>query len=92
MKKHFITKPSYHRSLCLFQQRRKKEGESLKDLYADLKRLAKDCHFGTNFQSRLRDQLFMAVDSLPYFKFLLSEDLNLEDLSAERLLDRLQTL
>ena len=88
----FITKPSYHRSLVLFQQRRKKDSESLRDLFADLKRLAKDCHFGDNFNQRLRDQLFMAVDSLPYFKFLLAEDLNLEVLTADKLLDRLQTL
>ena len=92
MKKHFITKPSYHRSLVVFQQRRKKEGESLKDLYADLKKLAKDCHFGDTFDQRLRDQLFMAVDSLLYFKFLLAEDLNLEEMSSDKLLDRLQTL
>ena len=73
LKKHFITKPSYHRSLVLFQQRRKKEREGLKDLYADLKKLAKDCHFGSNFDQRLRDQLFMAIDSQPYFKFLMAE-------------------
>ena len=92
LKRHYITKPSYHRSLVLFQQRRKRDLESLKDLFADLKKLAKDCRFGSNFDHRLRDQLFMAVDSLPYFKFLLAEDLNLDELTADKLLDRLQTL
>lgn len=92
LKGHYVTKPSYHRSLVSFQQRRKVEGESLKELYADLKRLAKDCNFGATFDSRLRDQLFMAVDRLPFFKFLLAEDLNLDGLTSAKLLDRIQTL
>ena len=92
LKKHYITKPSYHRSLCLFQQRKKVQGETLKELYADLKRLAKDCNFGNTFDSRLRDQLFMAIDNLPYFKYLMAEDLNLDGLSSNELLDRIHTL
>ena len=55
LKAHYVTKPSYHRSLCLFQRRVKKSDESLRQLYADLKRLAKDCNFGTTFDARLRD-------------------------------------
>ena len=92
LKLHFITKPTYHRSLLLFQQRKKKESESLKELYSELKKLAKDCHFGATFDSRLRDQLFMAVDNLSYFKFLVAEDLNLDNLTSQKLLDRIQTL
>ena len=92
LKNHYVTKPSYHRSLLLFQQRRKGNNESMKELYSDLKRLAKDCSFGATFDMRLRDQLFMAVDALPYFKFLVAEDLNLESLSSSKLLDRIQTL
>ncbi|XP_076055155.1 uncharacterized protein LOC143033547 [Oratosquilla oratoria] len=92
MKKHFITKPSYHRSLCSFQQRRKVEKETVKELYADLKRLAKDCNFGTMFDARLRDQLFMAVDHEPYFKYLLAEDLKLEALTSSTLLERILLL
>ena len=92
LKRHFITKPTYHRSLLLFQQRKKKDSESLKELYSDLKKLAKDCNFGATFDSRLRDQLFMAVDNLSYFKFLVAEDLNLDNLTSQKLLDRIQTL
>ncbi|XP_076052756.1 uncharacterized protein LOC143032173 [Oratosquilla oratoria] len=92
MKNHFITKPSYHRSLCSFQQRRKVEKETVKELYADLKRLAKDCNFGTMFDARLRDQLFMAVDHEPYFKYLLAEDLKLEALTSSTLLERILLL
>ena len=29
LKEHFVTKPSYHRSLCLFQQKKKLSNESL---------------------------------------------------------------
>ncbi|XP_076038422.1 uncharacterized protein LOC143023696 [Oratosquilla oratoria] len=92
MKNHFITKPSYHRSLCSFQQRRKIEKENVKELYADLKRLAKDCNFGTMFDARLRHQLFMAVDHEPYFKYLLAEDLKLEALTSSTLLERILLL
>ncbi|XP_076049279.1 uncharacterized protein LOC143029951 [Oratosquilla oratoria] len=92
MKNHFITKPSYHRSLCSFQQRREVEKETVKELYADLKRLAKDCNFGTMFDARLRDQLFMAVDHEPYFKYLLAEDLKLEALTSSTLLERILLL
>ena len=92
LKGHFTSRPTYHRSLLLFQQRKKESNESLKDLYSDLKRLAKDCNFGNTFDTRLRDQLFMAIDSLPYFKFLVAEDLNLDTLTSARLLERIQTL
>ncbi|KAG1681468.1 hypothetical protein GQR58_011851 [Nymphon striatum] len=76
-------------SLCLFQQRKK---ETSKDLFADLKALAKDCNFKASFDSRSRDQLFMAVDSQVYFKYLLAEDLNLEAMTAVALLERTRTL
>ena len=36
---HFVSRPSYHRSLCLFQQRRKYPIETLKEVYVDLKNL-----------------------------------------------------
>ena len=71
---HYVTKPTYHRSLLLFQQRKKESHESLNELYSSLKNLAKNCSFGTTFDQRLRDQLFMAVDQQAYFKFLVAED------------------
>ena len=92
LKEHYVTKPSYHRSLCLFQRRVKKSEKSLKELYVDLKRLAKDCNFGTTFDARLRDQLLMAIDSQSYFKFLMAENLKLEGLTSVQLLDRIGTL
>ena len=63
-------------------------------MYADLKRLAKDCNFGTTFDARLRlrDQLFMAIDSQSYFKFLMAENLKLEGLTLVQLLDRIEML
>ena len=82
LKAHYVIKPSYHRSLCLFQRRVKKSSESLKELYADLKRLAKDCDFGATYDARLRDQLFMAIDSQSYFKYLMAENLNLQGLTS----------
>ena len=35
LKGHYVTRPSYHRSLLMFQQRKKMENESLKELYSD---------------------------------------------------------
>ena len=92
LKRHFIVKPSYHTALHNFRQRVKKDGESLNELYADLKKLGLVCDFGSNFSWMLRDQLFMAVDSQPYFKFLLSESFDLKQVKADALLDRLISL
>ena len=91
LKEHFVTKPSYHRSLCLFQQRRKYAKESLKEFYVELKNLANNCNFGNSYDSKLRDKLFMAIDHQPYFKFLMSEDLNLENMTSKQLLERILT-
>ena len=92
LKDHFTSRPSYHRSLCLFQQRRKSSTETLKEVYVDLKNLANNCKFGNSYDGRLRDQLFIAVDNQPYFKYLMSEDLKLENMSSKELLERLLTL
>ena len=88
LKGHFVTKPSYHKSLCEFQQRKKQAGESVKEMFADLKGLANNCNFGASYDLRLRDQLFMAVDGQNYFKFLMSEDLGLDSLTSQQLLER----
>ena len=41
LESHFVVKPSYHRSLIRFQQRKKKAGESLQDLYIRFKGFSK---------------------------------------------------
>ena len=92
LKAHYDVKPSYHRSLLAFQQRRKKGGESLKELYADLKCLAKDCDFGSNFDSRVRDQLFMALENEIYFANLVAENLDLKTMSSSQILERVLSL
>ena len=92
LESHYKITPSYHRSLILFQQRKKKAGESLRDLYADLKTLAKDCSFGTLFDARVRDQLFMAVDTEVYFPNLVAENFKLQDLSSTQTLERILNL
>ena len=57
LKSHFITAPSYHRALCEFLQRKKKPNESVKEYYAELKRLAQQCEFDSEFDRRLKEQL-----------------------------------
>ena len=88
LKTHFIVKPSYHRSLIKFQQRKKNRNESLRDLYADLKALASDCNFGIAFDGRVRDQLFMAIDSEVYFPNLAAENLDLQTMTSVQTLER----
>ena len=92
LKAHYDVKPSYHRSLLSFQQRKKKEGESLKELYADLKRLAKDCDFKDQFDSRVRDQLFMSVENEIYFANLVAENLDLKSMKSAEIFERVLNL
>ena len=92
LKAHYIVKPSYHRSLLAFQQRKKKTEESLNTLYAELKALAKDCSFGDQFDPRVRDQLFMAVEQEVYFPNLVAENLDLQKMTSAKILDRILNL
>ena len=89
LKAHYIVKPSYHRSLVSFQQRKKKSTETLPELYADLKALAKHCRFGAQFDGRVRDQLFMAVDQGVYFPNLLAENLDLQSMTSVQTFERI---
>ena len=91
LKSHYIVKPSYHRSLIKFQQRKKMKPESLRELYADLKNLAADCNFGDQFDNRVRDQLFMAIDSEIYFPNLAAEKLDLQQMTSANTLERILT-
>ncbi|XP_068234165.1 uncharacterized protein [Palaemon carinicauda] len=87
---HFIIKPSYHRSLIAFQQRKKKrKDESVKELYADLKALAKHCSFGNQFDSIIRDQLFMAVDAELYLSNLVALNIDLQAMTSQAILERI---
>ena len=89
LKQHYIVSPSYHRSLIVFQQRKKVPSESLHNLYADLKSLAKDCNFVGQFDARVRDQLFMAVESEIYFPNLVAENFKLQNLTSQETFDRI---
>ncbi|XP_076036431.1 uncharacterized protein LOC143022207 [Oratosquilla oratoria] len=89
---HYKVKPSYHRSLIKFQNRKKKSDESLRDLYADLKSLAKDCSFDALFDARVRDQLFMAIETEVYFPNLVAENLDLQAMSSMDILEKILNL
>ena len=83
-----VTKPPYHWSLLLFQQRKKEAGKALNFMFSNLKSLAKNCNFGSTFEyrNRLRDQLFMVVDNQSYFRFLVAEYLGMENMTTAKLL------
>ncbi|XP_064089269.1 uncharacterized protein LOC135203476 [Macrobrachium nipponense] len=89
LKSHYIVKPYYHRSLIAFQQRKKRRDETVNSLYADLKALAKDCNFGNHFDSRDRDQLFMAVDNEVYFPNLVALYIDLQAMTSSAVLERI---
>ena len=61
LKSHFITKPSYHRALCDFLQRKKKSSESVKEYYAELKLLAQQCEFNNDFDRRSKSNYWLAL-------------------------------
>ncbi|XP_066941045.1 uncharacterized protein [Macrobrachium rosenbergii] len=88
LKAHYDIKPTYHRRVLAFQQKRKAGGESLKDLYADLKSLAKDCEF----DARVRDQLFMALEHEVYFASVVAENLDLKSMTSTQIFERVLNL
>ena len=83
LESHYKVRPSYHRSLICFQQRKKKAGESLRDLYVDLEALAKDVVLMTN----LMQELFMAIDAEVYFPNLVAENLDLKTMISIQTLE-----
>ena len=92
LKSHFITKPSYHRALCDFLQRKKKSSESVKEYYAELKLLAHQCEFNNDFDRRLKEQLLVGIDNEVYFKVLLADPFDFKSISSRDLLAKVTNL
>ena len=92
LKAHFITKPSYHRALCEFLQRKKRVNENVKAYYADLKQLAQQCDFGAEFDRRLKEQLLIGIDQEIYFKVLLADPFDFKTVSSGDLLAKITSL
>ena len=51
--------------------------------------MAKDCSFGNQFDARVRDQLFMAVDTEIYFPNLAAENFKLQTLTSQETFERI---
>lgn len=92
LKRQYVVKPSYHRSLMDFQKRTKKQQESVQDLFAELKALANHCNFGAQLDGRVRDQLFMAVEKENYFPNLVAENLDLQSMTSWTVLEKMLNL
>lgn len=92
LKSHFITRPSYHRALCDFLQRKKKGNETVKAYYAELKQLAQKCDFGGEFDRRLKEQLLVGIDQEVYFKVLLADPFDFKTISSQDLLTKVTGL
>ena len=58
-------------------------------MYADLKAAAKNCNFGNQFDARVRDQLFMAVDNEVYFPNLVALNIDLQTMTSQGILDKI---
>ena len=54
-----------------------------------MKSLAKDCSFENQFDARVRDQLFMAVDNEIYFPNLVAENFKLQTLTSQETFERI---
>ncbi|XP_069186368.1 uncharacterized protein [Procambarus clarkii] len=92
LKRYYVVKRSYHRSLMDFQLRTKKQQESVQDLYAELKALANHCNFGAQFGGRVRDQLFMVVENKIFFPNLVAENLDLQSMTSWTVLEKILNL
>lgn len=92
LKDHFVTAPSYHKALCEFLQRKKLKSETVKQYYAELKKYAKQCEFGGDFDRRLKEQLLVGIDQEVYFKVLLSDSFDFKAISSMDLLNKVTVL
>jgi hypothetical protein len=63
LKNHYDPKPPELVLRSRFYDRSRRAGESVADFLADLRRLAKDCNFGSLLESRLRDRLALGINN-----------------------------
>ena len=89
---HFITAPSYHKALCEFLRRKKTAEETVKEYYAELKKLAQSCEFGDELDRRLKEQLLVGIDGEVYFKILLADPFDFKTVSSLELLNKVINL
>ena len=80
----YSKKPLIHVALVDFSCRQKRPNESINEFYTDLRILAKDCQF-KNFEDRVRDQLFVGIRDEPYFRSLVSENMDWHTMTATQL-------
>ncbi|XP_048006523.1 uncharacterized protein LOC125241881 [Leguminivora glycinivorella] len=74
MSSHLQPKPSLLAERYRFRNRKKKEGESVADFVAELKKLAKHCVFGAELKENLRDQLVCGLCDETIRQRLFTED------------------
>ena len=73
LKSHYSPKPLVIAERFRFHKRNQREGESIKQYVAELKKLSQFCEFGNNLNESLRDRLVCGIVSVPIQKKLLSE-------------------
>ena len=81
---HFAPKPLEIAERYRFHKRDQQPGESVSSYVAELRRLARQCNFGDNLETTLRDRFVCGLHSVSVCKALLSEkDLTLTTASAK---------
>ena len=87
--KAFDVKPLESYSLFKFQLRTLKAGESIRDLYKDLKDLCRYLKF-KELDERLRDQLMVSIRHQPYLKDVLDHAPNWSDWTADQVFNEIE--
>ena len=73
LKDHFHPKPSEIVQRYKFDSRTRKQGESVSEYVAELRRLAQDCNYGEKLKQMLRDRLVCGINDERIQRRLLSE-------------------
>ena len=73
MKEHYFPKPSVTMQRFAFNSRSRKQGESVANFVADLRRLSEYCEFGESLAAMLRDRLICGINNDRMQRRLLAE-------------------
>ena len=73
MKEHYFPKPSVTMERFAFNSKSRKQGESLANFVANLRRLSEYCEFGKSLAARLCNRLICGINSNRMQRCLLTE-------------------
>lgn len=89
LNEHLSPKPSVIAERAKFHRRVQRDGETIAEFVAELKRLAQTCKFGTHLEETLRDRFVCGLVRVDIQKCLFAED---ESLSFKRAVEKALSL